>query len=316
MMKRMMSFNLLTRFLSLPCYLSVAALEGSAASFFHGASAASAVVLLCPLSYEKPGRSFTFACILVALLAMVQWFTGDSALIVITGAAVLLVYCIVSGADRFRVARALFVSDSPWHFVESYARSLWTLLWLVLSFAGVWFKRMDKTVIPVGAVLTLFYLAVLVRAGTGKTWMLSSEGEDELKKMMARTFNNMPADNTEEGKRLSQIYERAAAFMEERKPFLDEKFSMPILAGMIYTNKVSLSRAISYCTGGNFCQFANRYKVGYAVELMKRDTRMKVFEVSELSGFHNTVTFGLAFKMVMGKTPGEYKEELAVKKRL
>lgn len=314
-MKKITSLNLLTRLFSLFAFLAVAAIESSGTSFFHGASAASAVVLLFPLSYERSRTSFICAGSLALVLVAIQWFTSDCSLIVITGAASLLVYCAVRGRRHFKNVRGLFSGNTPWHFVESYARFLWLLLYLLLSAAGLKFLHREWAVIPAGAVMTLFYLALLIRARSGRTWMLSAAREDNLHKLTARSFSSMPPESTEEGKRLSQIYERAVACMEEKRPYLDDKFSLPGLAGMIYTNKVSLSRAISYCTGGNFSKFSNRYRVGYAVELMKRDPRMKVFELSELSGFHNTVTFGLAFKTIMSKTPGEYKEELALKKR-
>ena len=98
--------------------------------------------------------------------------------------------------------------------------------------------------------------------------------------------------------------------MESSQPFLNEDYSLQELAMNLYTNKTTLSRAINLVSGMNFRQFINGYRVRYSVELMKKNPRMRVEELTEMSGFHSTVTYTMAFKANMHVTPGEYLQKL------
>lgn len=72
------------------------------------------------------------------------------------------------------------------------------------------------------------------------------------------------------------------------------------------TNKLYLSRTINILSGRNFRQFVNYYRIQRAMELFKEDPRLKVCEVSEMSGFHTSVSFNMSFKVNTGKTPTEW----------
>ena len=47
-----------------------------------------------------------------------------------------------------------------------------------------------------------------------------------------------------------------------------------------------------------------------ARKLNKKNPRMRVEELTEMSGFHSTVTYTMAFKANMHVTPGEYLQKL------
>ena len=85
---------------------------------------------------------------------------------------------------------------------------------------------------------------------------------------------------------------------------------MTDLSAAVYTNKSYLSKAINLMTGQNFRQFINTYRVNYSKELMRGNRDLKVLEVAVMSGFHSSVTFGMAFKLNCGETPGEYLQKL------
>ena len=61
-----------------------------------------------------------------------------------------------------------------------------------------------------------------------------------------------------------------------------------------------------------FRKFANEYRIDYALKLMDENPHLKICEYSERSGFHNTVTFGSAFREKVGLNPGEYLLERKV----
>ena len=84
---------------------------------------------------------------------------------------------------------------------------------------------------------------------------------------------------------------------------------MDDLAETLYSNKLYLSRTINTLSGRNFRQFINYHRIQYAISLFKKDPRLKVGEVATMSGFHSSVSFNMAFKVNMGKTPTEWLGE-------
>jgi len=105
------------------------------------------------------------------------------------------------------------------------------------------------------------------------------------------------------------IYNRMCEFMADKKPFLSESYSLEDLAKNLYTNKSYLSKMVNLCTGMNFSQFMNNYRVQYAMELFKKDTRLRVSELAMMSGFKSGVTFNLAFKLFLNQNPSEWCNE-------
>ena len=111
------------------------------------------------------------------------------------------------------------------------------------------------------------------------------------------------------GKRGYEVYQRVERYMEEKRPYLDEKINLESFSKAIFSNTVYVSRTINYYSGRNFRQFVNWYRIQYALDLMKKDPHLKMEEVSSLSGFHSTVSFNMAFRLFEGKTPTEWHEE-------
>lgn len=103
-----------------------------------------------------------------------------------------------------------------------------------------------------------------------------------------------------------ELYVKCCRYMELRKPFLVESFSMDDLALALFTNKLYLSQTINACSGRNFRNYVNSYRVMYAMELFKKNNRLRVTDLANLSGFHTPVTFNMAFKLVMGESPGAW----------
>ena len=111
------------------------------------------------------------------------------------------------------------------------------------------------------------------------------------------------------GKRGYEVYQRVERYMEESRPYLDEKINLESFSKAIFSNTVYVSRTINHYSGRNFRQFVNWYRIQYALDLMRKDPHLKMEEVSSMSGFHSTVSFNMAFRLFEGKTPTEWHEE-------
>lgn len=103
-----------------------------------------------------------------------------------------------------------------------------------------------------------------------------------------------------------EIYKRLTCYFEEEKPYLNPKITMLDAARSIYTNKAYVSKAVNLCTGRNFCQFVNYYRIKYSVELFMSDPTLKVSSLARRSGFNSVPTFNVAFRLYMNDTPKEW----------
>ena len=147
--------------------------------------------------------------------------------------------------------------------------------------------------IPGGGLLALFiwqYVASASRFVCYPLERLVRRSEKPLSKEAEKEYYDM-------------IYKKCCRFMETKKSFLVEAFSLSDLAEGIFTNKSYVSKAINLSTEHNFRRFVNRYRVQYAQELFKKNKSLKVVELSMMSGCHSVQTFCAVFKVFTGVTP-------------
>ncbi len=114
----------------------------------------------------------------------------------------------------------------------------------------------------------------------------------------------------DEEQRMDLLFQRIETYMQREQPFLDEGFTLAALAMEMLTNKGMVSKTINLKSSRNFCQYVNSYRIQYAVSLMKQDHRLRVVELSLMSGFHSVASFNMAFKLFMNDTPSEYMRTL------
>ena len=309
-MKKILSYHKLIRIISLVSFLVLAAAEFGDRSLLTGAVAAVTVILCYPLSYEQPGPSlfWSLAAVMVTLLA--DLLVSNDDLFLFIADMLLFGYLTYRTLRRFRRLRVLFGGKAPWYQVEDYARFFYVVTWLVCLTGLDLLARPGWLTWLAGALTSAIYVFLLYRARSGNLFFLRRKALRSLEAMVRGNLRTPPPDENADGTRLAALYNKAVRYLEEKRPFLDEGFSLVDLAGGVYSNKVFLSKAINYCSGRNFRQFINYYRVKYAVKLMERDPRLRVFEVASMCGFHNPVTFGVAFKVNMQETPGEFMQRL------
>ena len=109
-----------------------------------------------------------------------------------------------------------------------------------------------------------------------------------------------------EDKLYDDIYERVVNHFETNRPYLDNELTINDIVGVVFTNKLYISKAISHHTGRNFCQFVNYYQISYAIEMFRNNPMLKVMEMSAMCGFNSTTSFTAAFRLYMGEKPGEW----------
>lgn len=108
----------------------------------------------------------------------------------------------------------------------------------------------------------------------------------------------------------SYMYDKMLSLLKKEKPYLNPDFSLEDMSRSLFSNKTYMSRVINICTGLNFSQLINKYRVNYARELFLENNDLKVCELSDMSGFHSSVTFNMAFKLFYRVTPGVWCKEI------
>jgi len=166
-------------------------------------------------------------------------------------------------------------------------------------------------VLAICLILLLTLLIIILR--NPKLFLFRGKKKPDKKKTVERTeidpmrtielTNKVPAKVKAADK---ELYYRCCRYMELRKPFLVEGFSLEDMSLALLTNKLYLSQTINNCSGRNFRTYVNCYRVMYAMELYKKNNRLRVCDLSNLSGFHTPVTFNMAFKLFMDESPSTW----------
>lgn len=109
---------------------------------------------------------------------------------------------------------------------------------------------------------------------------------------------------------IANIYMRLEQYFEAAKPYLDGNLTINDVAARLYTNKVYVSKAVNRYSGLNYCQYVNRYRIGYAVESYKKDPGLRISELAQMSGFNSMAAFNISFRTFMNESPREWCDKV------
>ncbi|MCQ2171422.1 MAG: AraC family transcriptional regulator [Bacteroidales bacterium] len=284
-----------------------------------GLAAADAVVFLLPVQGENVKMSLQCA-FLGSVLPVIAGVFLSRTIIIVPFIILMLAAVFAAGLFvKYRSVRDIFQPEQTWKMVEADARWVYLLLFFVFcSFLIVADSIADITlVVAVTTLLAFLYCVLLLRSFFGTTAFLHPGKEKKIKNAIRGMMPavTLPEESEDETLRMNRLYEKVVSLMENKKPFLDDEFSLADMAASVYTNKSYLSKTINVFSGRNFCQFVNYYRVKYSVDLMKNDPHLRVAELATMSGFHTVVTFNMAFKLNMNLTPSELLAKIRLEPR-
>ena len=102
------------------------------------------------------------------------------------------------------------------------------------------------------------------------------------------------------------VFSRIEEYFRSESPYLDMELNIGEVSERVFTNKVYVSRAISECSGSNFCQYVNGYRIRYAMDCFRRNPALKVSDLSAMSGFRTVASYNMAFRRIVGELPSEW----------
>ena len=257
-------------------------------------------------------RNYFIAHIVLNLLSLCA---GIAAILSGERAGVSAVFCTIAAIYTLTLTATVAIAlknSKPAKFAITGAVA--DLIYLVLTFGVICFSLTTSAVEDLQSVfdisLTGFSCAVLVlnitRYACGQSFVLLSYLEREYATACCKQMRERRLDYEERNAVYSMVFKRVQQFLEDKMPFLDDDFSLSRLSEEIFTNKHYVSRAISECSGMNFCQFINTYRIRYAIDCIQHNPRLKVSELAVMCGFKTQSSFNQAFRKYTGDTPSDW----------
>ena len=107
------------------------------------------------------------------------------------------------------------------------------------------------------------------------------------------------------------LIEKIDNAMETERLFLKPDLSLVSLCERVGTNRTYASKAIKDAKGCNFSDYVNRYRLEYALKLLKRTPKDNIIiqNIAIQCGFGSIQTFYRYFKMLYGITPSQWIEQ-------
>ena len=110
-------------------------------------------------------------------------------------------------------------------------------------------------------------------------------------------------------KYVARMHENANLLMKIFR-FVESNYAkeckLSTLANQIVYHEVYLSRYFKKCTGIDFSDYVNQYRINEGAYILRNSTR-KIIDVAYDCGFNSLRTFNRNFKAIIGKTPSEYR---------
>lgn len=214
-----------------------------------------------------------------------------------------------------RDLKALFASGSVWNNLENVVDSIYVLFLMVFPLLSI---ALQVIFPDTGAFCLLVILmelgmmaALCMRISQELQFVLMQKHETLILESLKISQLEMSVSGQNDV--YKELYERVAAYFEYERPYLNSKLTINDVAKVVYSNRLYISRAINQCTGRNFCQFVNYYRIAYAIESFRSNPDLKVGEISGMSGFNSPVTFNVAFHLFMNDNPSDWFRKERVK---
>ena len=203
-------------------------------------------------------------------------------------------------------------TGSVWSMVCLSVDSLYMVSILLTGVVLPYLDAYSSTVI-----LMLIIVALSVRIRNTSVFVIFTDHERKIVESIKVSQVECTCESAGTDQLYNNIYERLLHYFEKHKPYLNHELTINDIVDVVFTNKLYISRAISHCTGRNFCQFVNYYRITYAIELFRANPQLKVVELADLCGFNSTTSFSAAFRLYMGESPGDWcrKERVRLTKK-
>ena len=223
-------------------------------------------------------------------------------------------YCVVSLWGYVRRVRNVVQKTTIWTMLSVSVDAVYVFFMIGLSMAfyigtdspprvSVWIVSL--TVMQ----LWLTMAALVYRISTDSLFFVMRKHE----MIILESLNDVPGDMAR-GRippedMYRELYSRIVEYFENDMPYLSGDLMLDDLVKVVFANKLYISQAISRCSGRNFCQFVNYYRIKYSVDVFRQNPKLKVAELALQCGFNSAGSFSSAFKLYMNESPSDWMRQ-------
>lgn len=150
------------------------------------------------------------------------------------------------------------------------------------------------------------FALTLIRHDSGHPFVVLNSFEKQIMAACYRQTKDRIGTGDQKDIMTTVLFKRVLRLFEDKMPFLDEEFNLSKLSELLFTNRVYVSRAISECSGMNFCQFINTYRIRYSIECVRHNPRLKISEMATMCGFKTQSSYNQAFRKYTGENPSDW----------
>lgn len=264
---------------------------------------ACAEIIIIPNKPIRNKRSCVFAGVLFVVSVVLLCLRLLNLLIILSLLMLMIeLWCRVY--IKFSRPRLLLCKQEMMHSLKSHNELICAQILSLLASSAI---AAGDSFFLLGILLTLLigaYAFLVYSYAYDKSPLIGKSREKEIRLLLQECL--APGDALQ----MKSLYERIIKLMDESKPYLDESYCLGDLVRDVGTNKTYLSRTINMMSGQNFRKFINSYRVDYAMQLMHKDSKVRIQDLAMEVGFHSVVSFGMAFKLKYGIPPVEYLQKL------
>ncbi len=266
---------------------------------------------------------FILALELVSLLCCTVYASGAAAdsvpylhpLSVSLAAALSFAGFLAYNVSHIRTSSEAFAPLSVSGFISDLLYLCVTILLLTFSAVSCWISSISgeqhllvtqliDTTCFAGAG-AIFVCSLFRRAGS-RHFLFLERFEQRLSKEMEACMSDRGIRADRKDNLYHNVFSRIEEYFRSETPYLDMELNIGEVSARVFTNRVYVSRAISECSGSNFCQYVNGYRIRYAMDCFRRNPDLKVSELSVMSGFRTVASYNMAFRRFVGELPSEW----------
>lgn len=176
------------------------------------------------------------------------------------------------------------------------------IIWIAVLIANTMEETSGSNLIFAAVTLFIFLIGYY---GTRQGFIFSDQFNPTGQKDAKVKYEKSTLSETKSQLLLDQLLR----FMDEEKPYLESKITLPQLASRFEINPNYLSQVINEKLDANFYDFINKYRVTeFKERLKKKDAyNFTLFAHASDSGFSSKSSFNEVFKKVTGFTPSQYQ---------
>ncbi|MEL7121229.1 MAG: helix-turn-helix domain-containing protein [Bacteroidota bacterium] len=106
------------------------------------------------------------------------------------------------------------------------------------------------------------------------------------------------------------LKERLTRLMQEEQPYKNPNLKLEELSSKLNISQHKLSQLLNDNFGESFNNYINRYRIEYAIQLLRNNNTYTLEAIGYESGFNSKSGFYSTFKKITGSTPASFRKSL------